>query len=371
MSPSPIKRLKPYFKPRPRTPPGRRAAGPRPPPSRPRRPPRPRRRPARLRRRRGSRPQPRPRPCRPRPRRLNPPPPRRARRRRRRRAAARPQLVARREQLSRRYAELQSDLGGLVYEMAIRDHFRLDVLVRRAAELQAVDAELSSVEQALGLATPAPAAVCPACRGAGRLGAQYCGRCGSTLARTGVPSTPVSANAATPPSEAATRRERRRAPRRATPRLPPSDARDSAEQGRHSAEYRGDPVRIPGRLIRGSVRPDRRSLARFASLRWAALPIVDRRWTAPMSAVALGFGLFVGVAIGPGTEGSLGGDESDGDRGSAPGEPQTATAPPDSSGGDATVGNANDSPAAATAPAPAPPSGDSPPVFDTPPPPRR
>ncbi len=114
------------------------------------------------------------------------------------------ELLARRKQLSQRYAELESDLGGLVYEMAIRDHFRLDVLVRRAAELQAVDAELSSVEQALGIATPAPAAVCPACRAPVGVGAQYCGRCGSTLARTGVPSTPVSANAATPPSNADT-----------------------------------------------------------------------------------------------------------------------------------------------------------------------
>jgi hypothetical protein len=65
-------------------------------------------------------------------------------------------------------------------------------------------------------------------------------------------------------------------------------------------------MRLPSRLIRGSVRPDRHSLARFASMRWAALPIIDRRWTAPMSALALGFGLFVGVAIGPGTQGSLG-----------------------------------------------------------------
>ena len=34
----------------------------------------------------------------------------------------------RRDELARRFAELQSDLGGLAYEMAIRDHFRLDVL---------------------------------------------------------------------------------------------------------------------------------------------------------------------------------------------------------------------------------------------------
>jgi hypothetical protein len=41
-------------------------------------------------------------------------------------------------------------------------------------------------------------------------------------------------------------------------------------------------------------------------LRWAALPISDRRWAAPLSAVALGFGLFVGVAIGPGAAGTFG-----------------------------------------------------------------
>ena len=65
-------------------------------------------------------------------------------------------------------------------------------------------------------------------------------------------------------------------------------------------------MRVGGRLIRGPVRPDRWSALRLVSLRWAALPIVDRRWTVPMAAVALGFGLFVGVAIGPGTEGTLG-----------------------------------------------------------------
>ena len=40
-------------------------------------------------------------------------------------------------------------------------------------------------------------------------------------------------------------------------------------------------------------------------LRWAALPVTDRRWAAPLSAVALGFGLFVGVAIGPGAAGTF------------------------------------------------------------------
>ena len=45
--------------------------------------------------------------------------------------------------------ELHWDLGGLAYEMAIRDHFRLDVLVRRAAVLQERDAELAEVERLL------------------------------------------------------------------------------------------------------------------------------------------------------------------------------------------------------------------------------
>ncbi len=40
-------------------------------------------------------------------------------------------------------------------------------------------------------------------------------------------------------------------------------------------------------------------------LRWAALPVTDRRWAAPLCAAALGFGLFAGVAIGPGATGTF------------------------------------------------------------------
>ena len=58
-------------------------------------------------------------------------------------------LERRREQLALQVAELQFDLGGLAYEMAIRDHFRLDVLTRRAAELQRADAELAEVDRML------------------------------------------------------------------------------------------------------------------------------------------------------------------------------------------------------------------------------
>src|SRR6476620_5802320 len=54
-------------------------------------------------------------------------------------------LTRRRDQLVARVAELQWDLGGLAYEMAIRNHVQVDVLVKRAAALQEADAELSEV----------------------------------------------------------------------------------------------------------------------------------------------------------------------------------------------------------------------------------
>jgi hypothetical protein len=41
------------------------------------------------------------------------------------------------------------------------------------------------------------------------------------------------------------------------------------------------------------------------ALRGAALVVTDRRWAAPLSAAALGFGIFAGVAIGPGAAGTL------------------------------------------------------------------
>ena len=92
-------------------------------------------------------------------------------------------------------------------------------------------------------------------------------------------------------------------------------------------------MRVPGRLVRGRIRPDRWSAVRFASLRWAALPVIDRRWTAPMSAIALGFGLFVGVAIGPGTQGSLGTTKPMIVQVPAPDEATTTTADASPSGG--------------------------------------
>ncbi|MDX6686384.1 MAG: hypothetical protein QOF86_2512 [Baekduia sp.] len=59
------------------------------------------------------------------------------------------ELRRRRHELARRVAALTFDLGGLTYEMATRDHYRLDVLSRRAAELQTADAELGEIERLL------------------------------------------------------------------------------------------------------------------------------------------------------------------------------------------------------------------------------
>jgi hypothetical protein len=64
-------------------------------------------------------------------------------------AIERSDLRRRREALAGHVGELQWDLGGLAYEMAIRDHFRLDVLVRRAAILQEREAELAELDRLL------------------------------------------------------------------------------------------------------------------------------------------------------------------------------------------------------------------------------
>jgi hypothetical protein len=90
-------------------------------------------------------------------------------------------LARRRDELTARYAELQCDLGGLVYEMAIRDNVRVEVLVRRAAILQDVDAELGEVERILHLEETGAAGSCASCRAPHSSGAVYCWQCGQPL----------------------------------------------------------------------------------------------------------------------------------------------------------------------------------------------
>ena len=78
-------------------------------------------------------------------------------------------------------AELQFDLGGLVYEMAIRDHIRVEVLVQRAAALQEVDAELAEVERILAVEETSTAGACGSCGSPHSSGASYCWQCGQPL----------------------------------------------------------------------------------------------------------------------------------------------------------------------------------------------
>ena len=94
---------------------------------------------------------------------------------------ARADLQRRRDELAVQVAEMHWDLGGLVYEMAIRDHFRLDVVVRRAAALQQGDAELAEAERLLRMEETGSAGGCPNCGALHSRGAAFCWQCGSAL----------------------------------------------------------------------------------------------------------------------------------------------------------------------------------------------
>ncbi len=90
-------------------------------------------------------------------------------------------LERRRDQLKARVAELQWDLGGLVYEMAVRDRIRVEVLVKRAALLQDADSELGEIERILRLERTATAGVCASCAAPHSTGASFCWQCGQPI----------------------------------------------------------------------------------------------------------------------------------------------------------------------------------------------
>lgn len=90
-------------------------------------------------------------------------------------------LERRRDQLTGRVAELQWDLGGLVYEMAIRNDIRVDVLIQRATALQNADAELSEVERIVRMEQTGTAGSCASCGAPHSHGAAYCWQCGGPL----------------------------------------------------------------------------------------------------------------------------------------------------------------------------------------------
>lgn len=110
------------------------------------------------------------------------------------------ELRRRRHELAQRVARLTWDLGGLAYEMAVRDHYRLDVLARRAAELQRADAELDEIQRLLAGAEAGIHGACRACGAVHSRGAAYCWQCGAPLLREARPA----ALAAEPTSGAVT-----------------------------------------------------------------------------------------------------------------------------------------------------------------------
>ena len=94
------------------------------------------------------------------------------------------ELVAQRDRLLEKFTVMQADLGGAFYEMAIRDHVRLDVLTRKAAELQRVDAELLAIERELELEREDAAGLCPGCGAPFGHGVRFCAQCGHALVPT-------------------------------------------------------------------------------------------------------------------------------------------------------------------------------------------
>jgi hypothetical protein len=89
------------------------------------------------------------------------------------------ELTARRDDVIERFALLQADLGGLYYEMAIRDAVNPEILHGRVAALSRLDAELAQIDRVLrgeggGMA-------CPSCGAlAGRADA-FCSQCAAPL----------------------------------------------------------------------------------------------------------------------------------------------------------------------------------------------
>jgi hypothetical protein len=97
------------------------------------------------------------------------------------------ELRAQRDRMLEKFTVMQADLGGAFYEMAIRDHVRMDVLTRKAAELQRVDAELLALERMLELERSDAAGNCPSCGTPYGHAVRFCAQCGLSL----VPATEV------------------------------------------------------------------------------------------------------------------------------------------------------------------------------------
>ena len=91
------------------------------------------------------------------------------------------ELAAERDRLLEKFTVMQADLGGAFYEMAIRDHVKLDVLTRKAAQLQRLDIELGELEERLAAAGRDSAGGCPQCGAEYQPGDRFCSSCGTEL----------------------------------------------------------------------------------------------------------------------------------------------------------------------------------------------
>lgn len=90
-------------------------------------------------------------------------------------------LRRRHDQLQAKVAELQWDLGGMVYEMAVRDRIRMEVIVKHAAQLQEVDAELAEIDRIIALEHSDIAGACGHCGAPHARGAAFCWQCGAHI----------------------------------------------------------------------------------------------------------------------------------------------------------------------------------------------
>lgn len=91
------------------------------------------------------------------------------------------ELEHRHRELVLRVAELTFDLGGLAYEMAGRNEYRVEVLARRAADLHVFERELGALEAELAAARDGVSGTCSTCGAARSRGAVYCWSCGQPL----------------------------------------------------------------------------------------------------------------------------------------------------------------------------------------------
>lgn len=96
-----------------------------------------------------------------------------------------PEMRAKRDELRKQFVELQWDLGGITYEMAARDHYRLDVLNNHAAKLQEIDSQLGQVERMMKMEESGAAGACPECSALQARGAMFCWQCGKELVQEG------------------------------------------------------------------------------------------------------------------------------------------------------------------------------------------